>query len=101
MSYFIKDVDAAEALVRELRPETIISRGDYDWSLSIRDKHSNSAFILFRPKREDIGQSEIVSTLGEIRDLCFFFGGQWTAEEAAKFGAAARKRFDINRIKSH
>jgi hypothetical protein len=98
MPYSLKDVNDAEALVRSLRPEAIISRGDYDWSLSIMDKNSNAAFVLFQPQRDDTGQREISSTLDEIRDICFFMGGQWTAEEAAKIAAAARRHYGVNRL---
>jgi hypothetical protein len=85
MSYSIKDVDAAEALVREIRPETLIQRGDYDWSLSIADKELTSpGFILFQPERGDIGQREISTPLDEIKDICFMLGSQWTPEQIAK-----------------
>lgn len=99
MSYSMKDVDNAESLIRQLRPDIMISRGDYDWALSICDKDRTCAFIVFRPEMD--GRDEISSTLDQIRDLCFFFGSQWTAEEALRLGVAARKSFDkrpINRI---
>jgi len=86
MTYSLKDVNAAEALVRKIRPNTIIQRGDYDWSLAIADKElTTSAIILFQPEREDIGQTEIKSSPETIRNACFMLGAQWTPEQISKF----------------
>jgi hypothetical protein len=98
MPYTLQEVDDAEALVREIRPATLISRDDYDWALAIKDKDSQSAIILFRPQRGE--QSEICSTPEEIESICHFLGSQWTAEEVTRIAAAARKHaaLKINRI---
>lgn len=82
MAYSLNDVDAAEALIRKLRPDAIISRDDFDWSLSVKDKDSEIAIILFQ--NGDEGRPERISTEEEIRDICFLMGSQWTAEEALR-----------------
>lgn len=84
MAYTLKDVDEAETLIRAERPDLLISRGDFDWALAIADKDKTLGFVLFRPEREDIGQSEIKTPLGEIKDICFLYGEQWTPEHISK-----------------
>lgn len=100
MSYSLKDVDAAEALIRSEHPDAIIERGDYDWSLSVADKDWQSpGIILFQPRRDDIGQPEIKSSTSFIKDFCFMFGSQWTPEQVTKLNSRARpKGQDIKRI---
>lgn len=98
MAYSLRDVDAAEALVRETRPETIIERGDYDWSLRIADKEWQSpGVILFQPRRDDIGQCEIRSSPEQIKDICFMLGSQWTQEQLNKINSRGRPH-KTNRI---
>ena len=95
MSYSLKDVDDAEALIRELRPDAVVWRGYDGMMLTVGDKDCRGpAHYVFRPQRDDLGEVEIVRSMEEIRDLCFFLGGQWTAEEAARIAAAARKRYN-------
>lgn len=84
MSYSIKDVDAAEKIIRAERPDLVISRGDYDWSLSVASKPQGHGVILFQPEREENGQREISSTLEEVKNICFLLGDQWTAEQIEK-----------------
>ncbi len=79
MSYSLKDVDEAEALVRSMRPETLISRDDYDWSLAVKDKDSTVAVILFQCGDET--RPEIRSSLDDVRNVCFWLGRQWTPEQ--------------------
>lgn len=90
MPYSLKDVDAAEALVLAIRPETLVERGDFDWSLSVRDKDSTYAVILFQPRFE--GQPEIKSTEEHIRNVCFMLGSQWTPEQIGQMTASHKDR---------
>lgn len=84
MPYSMQDVDEAEALVRKIRPETLISRDDYDWTLVIKDKDSNFVVILFQCGDES--RREITTSSDEIRDICFLLGSQWTPEQVATRG---------------
>lgn len=62
MPFSIKEVSAAETLVRAKYPHLTTARTDYDFGLSVANIASGKAIILFRPGRPEIGQSEIFST---------------------------------------
>lgn len=100
MAYALKDVDDAEALIRELRPDAKIWRDSYGWSLTIGDGYNHGLVIfIFRPRCDDLGEKEITSTKEEIRDICFLMGSQWTADEVLKLTSQmSRRRAPINRI---
>jgi hypothetical protein len=80
MTYYLKDVDRAEDIVRKECPDAIIHRGDVDWSLVVRA--GDTAIILFQPPMD--GQREIKSTPEEVKTICFVLGSQWTPEQIAK-----------------
>lgn len=83
MTYTLKDVDDAEALVLAERPGTLTYRDDYDWGLVIRaDENSTHAIILFQCG--DQYRPEIKSTPEEIRNICYWIGSQWTPEQIEK-----------------
>jgi hypothetical protein len=89
MSYSLADVDAAVKYIREKRPETLISRGDYDWSLAVADKAKTKAIILFRCGDEL--QTEIKSSISEIAQILFWLGPQWTLDQIKALQALANK----------
>ena len=70
MTYTLKDVDYAEALVLAERPGTITMRSDYDWYLSIRDKDQDPRFAIILFKCADQYRPEIKSTPEQIRKAC-------------------------------
>lgn len=88
MTYTLEDVDRAEAYIRSTRPDLLIARGDYDYSLSIANKPRHLAVVLFRVAREENGQSEVVTSLEEIKEICLLYGEKWTAEQMKKILAA-------------
>lgn len=99
MPYSLQDVDAAEALIRELRPDADIWRGYDGMFLTVGDKDCNGlAIFIFRPRRDDLEEREIVSSEEEIRDICFWMGSQWTADEALRMARKFPGGHDINRI---
>lgn len=98
MDYTLKDVDDAEALVRRIRPDTLISRDNYDWDLAIRDNESRYEIVLFRSPRGE--GPAIASTTEEIESICYYMGSQWTSEQVERIAAASRRHVakKINRI---
>lgn len=90
MAYTLKDVDDAEALVRELRPDMTIYRQSFDWELAIKEATGDSAIWLFRIRSQQ--NPEVRSTPDEIGDICFISGAQWTPEQIAKIKQSQQSR---------
>lgn len=59
--YTLDQVDRAERMIRTAVPGALFDRGDYGFTLAVANAARTKAFIVFRPGRDDIGQTEVIS----------------------------------------
>lgn len=64
--YCLRDVEAAKRKILQAVPDAIVERGDYGFGLSVASADMTRAFIVFRPQRDDLGQSEVIGNVDAI-----------------------------------
>lgn len=64
--YTLADVDAAEARIRREYPGVLVSRGDYDWALSVAKADKSIAFIVYRPGVASRNQTMAIGDVDKI-----------------------------------
>lgn len=64
--FTINDVEVARRRIVEAVPDAEFDHSDYGFGLGVRRPDAMVAYIVFRPGRSDIGQTQVIADVDKI-----------------------------------